>query len=195
MRRFRHAISFAAIILTALNLAVAGAAAQTSGEVMRFSLTAHDGHQVSEANFAGRYMLVQFGYTWCPDVCPMELALLSEVLDHLGADAENVQPLFISFDPTRDSAAMLAEYVGNFHPAIIGLSGSEEEITRLLNAFGAIRIKEGKGQENYSYAHSAHTYLLGPNGDYRGSIESLAPPDEVAVGLVEFLRNEKTATE
>ena len=173
----------------------AGALAQTNGEIMHFSLIADDERRVTEQDFRGRYLMVQFGYTWCPDVCPMELALLTEVLDGLGAQAEKVQPLFISFDPARDSTAVLASYIDNFHSTIIGLTGSPAEIERLVDAFGIIRIKQQEAGDGYDYAHSAKTYLLGPRSDYRGSIESLAPPDEVAAGLVEFLRNDAAAAE
>ena len=128
------------LLFALLSVGSSGVRAQTNIEIMHFSLTAHDGRQVSEQDFRGRYMLIQFGYTWCPDVCPMELVLLAEVLDGLGAEAEKVQALFISFDPARDSAAILAEYVGNFHPEIIGLTGTETEIARILDAFGVIRI-------------------------------------------------------
>lgn len=172
-----------------------GAAAQTDNKIMHFSLRAHDGRQVSEQDFRGRYILIQFGYTWCPDVCAMELVLLAEVLDGLGAEAEKVQPLFISFDPARDSADVLADFVGNFHPAIIGLTGAETEIARILDAFGVIRIKEEEEDHDYTFTHSAHTYLLGPDGDYRGSIETLLPPGKVAKGLVEFLRADSRAAE
>ncbi|MDP6473282.1 MAG: SCO family protein [Alphaproteobacteria bacterium] len=178
--------------------AVSGAAAQSGDgddDIIHFALTTHDGRRVSEQDFHGRYMLVQFGYTWCPDVCPMELSLLSEVIDALGAEAEKVQPLFITFDPMRDSAAVLADYVANFHPAIIGLTGSQAEIARTVNNFGVVLLREEEAAEGggYAFAHSAHTYLLGPRGEYRGSIESLASPDEVASGLVEFLRGEAAA--
>ena len=178
-----------------LPVGCAGARAQTNGEIMHFSLTADDELRVTEQDFRGRYLMIQFGYTWCPDVCPMELALLTEVLDGLGAQAEKVQPLFISFDPARDSAAVLASYMDNFHSAIIGLTGSPAEIARLVDAFGIIRIKQQEAGAGYDYAHSAKTYLLGPRGDYRGSIESLTPPDEVAAGLVDFLRNDAGAAE
>ena len=171
------------------------AAAQSDDDIIRFSLTAHDGRRVSEQDFAGRYMLIQFGYTWCPDVCPMELALLTEVLDGLGAEAEKVQPLFVTFDPTRDNAVVLAEYMANFHPAIIGLTGSEQEIANIVHAFGVVLFKEEGEASDYTFAHSANTYLLGPKGDYRGSIKTLAPPDEVAAGLVEFLRGEASAAD
>jgi protein SCO1/2 len=198
---FVSATGFAALLaagimlFASLPIGSVGAWAQTDGEIMHFSLTADDGRRVSEQDFRGRYLMIQFGYTWCPDVCPMELALLTEVMDGLGAEAEKVQPLFISFDPARDSADVLATYVDNFHPAIIGLTGSHAEIARLVDAFGVIRIKQQEAGDGYDYAHSAKTYLLGPRGDYRGSIESLAPPDEVAAGLVEFLRDDAAAAE
>ena len=181
--------------LASLPVGFVGARAQTNGEIMHFSLIADDERRVTEQDFRGRYVIIQFGYTWCPDVCPMELALLTEVLEGLGAEAEKVQPLFISFDPARDSVSVLASYIDNFHSAIIGLTGSPAEIERLVNAFGIIWIKQQEAGDGYDYAHSAKTYLLGPRSDYRGSIESLAPPDEVAAGLVEFLRNDAVAAE
>ena len=112
------------MLFASLSVRYAGARAQTNGEIMHFSLTADGERRVSEQDFRGRFLVIQFGYTWCPDVCPMELALLTEVLDGLGAQAEKVQALFISFDPERDSAGVLASYVDNFHSAIIGLTGS-----------------------------------------------------------------------
>ncbi len=183
------------MLFASLPVGYAGARAQTNGEIMHFLLTADDERRVSEQDFRGRYLMIQFGYTWCPDVCPMELALLTEVLDGLGAQVEKVQPLFISFDSARDSAGVLASYMDNFHSAIIGLTGSPAEIARLVDAFGVIRIKQQGAGDGYDYAHTAKTYLLGPRGDYRGSIESLTPPDEVAAGLVDFLRNDAGAAE
>lgn len=196
MMRFRILLSIRALLLTAAIFVCAGTAvAESDDDVIRFSLTAHDGRQVSEQDFAGRYMLVQFGYTWCPDVCPMELALLAEVLDGLGAEARKVQPLFVTFDPARDNADVLAEYVANFHPTIIGLTGSEQEIADIVHAFGVILFEEEGEESDYTFAHSANTYLLGPDSDYRGSIKSLAPPDKVAAGLVKFLRGETSGAE
>ncbi len=201
---FIAAIGLAGLVVALLLFAivpgaVSGAAAQSDEDqdIIHFALTAHDGRRVSEEDFRGRYMLIQFGYTWCPDVCPMELSLLSEVIDALGSQAEMVQPLFISFDPARDSAAVLADYVANFHPAIIGLTGSPEEVAQVVNEFGVVLFREEEEAEGggYVFAHSAHTYLLGPRGEYRGSIESLASPDEVAGGLAEFLRGEAAAAE
>ena len=192
MRRFIAAI-FLTIAVYTFVAAPGGrpsAVAQVAGETIRFSMSAHDGRQVSEAYFQGRYVLIQFGYTWCPDVCPMELALLAEVLDKLGPAVERLQPLFISFDPGRDSATMLADYVSNFHPTILGLSGTQTETNRLLKSLGVILIREKESNGNYTFAHSARTYLIGPDSDFRGSIESLAPPEKVAAGLVKFLSTE-----
>lgn len=192
---FTAVLAAGIMLFASLPIGSVGARAQTDGEIMHFSLTADDGRRLSEQDFRGRYLLIQFGYTWCPDVCPMELALLAEVLDGLGAEAEKVQALFISFDPARDSADVLSTYVDNFHPAITGLTGSQAEIARLVDAFGVIRIKQLEAGGGYVYDHSARTYLLGPRGDYRGSIDSLASPDEVADGLVEFLRDDAAAAE
>lgn len=192
MRRFIAAIFLTIAVYTFVDGpgGRSGADAQITGETIRFSMSAHDGRQVSEADFQGRYVLIQFGYTWCPDVCPMELALLAEVLDELGPAVERLQPLFISFDPRRDSAAVLADYVSNFHPTILGLSGTQTETDRLLKRLGVILIRENKSDGNYTFAHSARTYLIGPDSDYRGSINTITPADKVAAGLAKFLRTE-----
>ena len=111
-----------------------------------FTLTSHDGRRVSESDFAGRYRLVYFGFTFCPDVCPTDLQVLAAGLRRFEAsDAERaarVQPLFVTVDPARDTPEALRAYVANFHPRLVGLTGSEEEIARVARAYGAFE-REG----------------------------------------------------
>jgi protein SCO1/2 len=93
-----------------------------------FSLTDHTGRKVTDKDFLGKYMLVFFGYTYCPDLCPTELQVMSAALDKLGAKADDIQPIFITFDPQRDTPEVLKLYISNFHPRLVGLTGTPEEI-------------------------------------------------------------------
>ncbi|MCS6922259.1 MAG: SCO family protein, partial [Elioraea sp.] len=99
-----------------------------------FSLTDETGARVTEATFRGRFMLIYFGFTYCPDVCPTELAKMAAALDLLGPEAEEVVPILISVDPERDTPAALAQYTDLFHPRLIGLTGTEAEIAAAARA-------------------------------------------------------------
>ncbi len=134
-----------------------------------FALTASDGRRVTDRDFAGRFMLVYFGYTRCPDVCPVDLLVMAEALKALGPDAARIQPLFITVDPARDTPASLADYAGSFDPRILGLSGSEEEIAAALRAYKVHRVKyiPAGHPEDYGIDHSSLTYLMGPDGVFR----------------------------
>src|SRR5690606_11015171 len=110
---------------------------RTVGEALvggPFALTDHTGERVTDQDFRGRYMLVYFGYTWCPDVCPTELQVISSALDELGDKAAQIRPIFITVDPERDTVAQMADYVANFHPSFVGLTGSSEEVAAVAKA-------------------------------------------------------------
>ena len=100
-----------------------------------FSLTDHSGRAVTEADFAGRWQLVFFGFTHCPDICPTTLAYMASVLDLLGPEAERVAPLFITIDPARDTVPVMADYVSAFHPRLVGLTGSEAQVAEATRSF------------------------------------------------------------
>jgi cytochrome oxidase Cu insertion factor (SCO1/SenC/PrrC family) len=129
-----------------------------------FSLVDHTGNPVADEDFAGKWQLVFFGFTACPDVCPTTLIEVSAVLEELGDDAEQITPLFISVDPERDTPEVMAEYVANFDPRIVGLTGSPEQIKQAAQAFRAYYVKvEQKNQpDGYTMDHSAFLYLMGP---------------------------------
>ena len=136
-----------------------------------FSLVDHKGRSVSDADFRGRFMLIYFGYTSCPDVCPTGLQVMSRAMDVLGEAGDKVQPLFITFDPDRDTPEVMADYVGNFHPRILGLSGTKEQTLAAANAYDAdvsatYAAYDPTGM-GYSMNHSAFTYLSGPDGRVR----------------------------
>jgi protein SCO1 len=134
-----------------------------------FSLTDQDGRAVRDTDFAGRYRLVYFGFANCPDVCPTDLATIGAALRQFEArDAERaarVQPIFITVDPRRDTPAVLKNYVGNFHPRLVGLTGSEEEIRRVTRAYGASAILGEPDQAGaYNVDHTRYIILYGPEG-------------------------------
>lgn len=134
-----------------------------------FTLTDQDGKKVRWEDFKGKYRLVYFGYTYCPDVCPVDLQRIMQAFTRFEkADpklAAKVQPIFISLDPERDTPKVLKTYVAAFHPRLIGLTGSKEEIAKVAKDFVVIYSKEEvKGAGDYLVSHSRTPYLFGPDG-------------------------------
>ena len=149
-----------------------------------FTLTDHAGRARSDSEFRGRLMIVYFGYTFCPDVCPTDLQAITQALNALGPLAAEVQPIFITIDPERDTK-VLAEYVSAFHPSLIGLTGSSAEIRKVANAYKAFYTKVSDERTNeYSIDHSGVIYLMGRNGEYLGFM----PPQTGPERLTEILR-------
>lgn len=130
-----------------------------------FELIDHTGAAVTEKSFGDRHLLIYFGYTFCPDVCPTELAGMATAVDRLGADAAKVQPLFITVDPARDTVEVMADYVGLFHPDLVGLTGSDEQIASAARAY---RVYYGRAEtddpDHYLMDHSSLVYLMAPDG-------------------------------
>jgi protein SCO1/2 len=147
-----------------------------------FTLTDETGQRVTEATYRGRHMLVFFGFTYCPDVCPTELAKVAAALDLLGPEAGRVVPLFVSVDPARDTPDALAQYTDLFHPAIIGLTGTEAEIAAAARAYRVYynKVKTGQEADAYTMDHSAFVYLLGPDGAFRQFYSPQATPEQIA---------------
>jgi cytochrome oxidase Cu insertion factor (SCO1/SenC/PrrC family) len=149
-----------------------------------FTLTDQDGRTRSDAEFRGKLMVVYFGYTSCPDICPTDLMAISQALDALGSKAEGVQPIFITVDPERDTK-VLADYVKAFHPSLIGLTGSPDTIRQVANSYKAYYRKvEDKRSDEYSIDHSGVIYLMGRGGEYLGFVPPQTRPDR----LIEILR-------
>jgi cytochrome oxidase Cu insertion factor (SCO1/SenC/PrrC family) len=133
-----------------------------------FTLTDQDGKRVTDQDFRGKYMLIFFGYTYCPDFCPSELQVMSAALDELGSEGDKIQPIFITIDPARDDAATLKVYVGNFHPRMIGLTGSDADIAAVAKEYRVYYAK-AKGYEDkpdYLMDHSTIVYFMGPDGKF-----------------------------
>ncbi len=133
-----------------------------------FTLTDQDGRKVTEKDFLGKYTLVFFGYTYCPDLCPTELQVMSAALDSLGAKADAIQPIFISFDPERDTPEVLKQYVSNFHPRLVGLTGTPEEIAIAAKAYRVYyaKVPNSSAPDTYLMDHSTITYLMDPQGKF-----------------------------
>ena len=146
-----------------------------------FELTDQTGHRRTDADFRGKLVVLYFGYTYCPDVCPTELQSISLALDKLGAAADAVQPVFISVDPERDTPARLAEFVSSFHPRLIGLTGSLADIKKTAIAYRTFFAKNSAtAPGEYSVDHTGFIYLVGKDGHYLGFLPPDASPDEIA---------------
>jgi cytochrome oxidase Cu insertion factor (SCO1/SenC/PrrC family) len=152
-----------------------------------FELIDHTGKPRTSSDFRGRLMLVYFGFSYCPDVCPTDLQAIGLALDELGADADRVQPLFITVDPERDTVQHLAEYVPMFHPRLIGLTGSAEAIRKAADAYKVYFARVDPPREDrgyYTVDHTAYIYLMDREGNYLGFF----PPGTTADRMVEIIR-------
>ena len=138
-----------------------------------FSLIGPEGKIVSLRNFRNKVVLIYFGYTFCPDVCPITLSNLKLIMLDLEEKAEDVQVIFISIDPERDNYEKLKNYVPYFHPTFIGLTGSEPEIAAVAKKYQTIYIKQKvESEAGYLMAHTDVVILVDQNGKYRGRYKS-----------------------
>lgn len=160
-----------------------------------FTLTAHTGEQVSDSQFRGKYMLVYFGYSFCPDVCPLDLQKMSVALYQLeqeGYDTTSLQPLFITIDPERDTVEELATFVPDFHPRLIALTGTLPEIEAVARAYKVYFAKRQQpGTDDYLMDHSAIIFAMDPDGQYVRLFSSKDKPADIADSLRPVL--EKTS--
>ena len=154
-----------------------------------FTLTDHTGKRVTEKDFAGKFTLVFFGYTSCPDICPAELQVISAALDQLGERATNVTPLFITVDPERDTVKKMAGYVGNFHERLVGLTGSAEDIRAVVKTYRIYsgKVDDGHSSSDYLFDHSSVVYLMSPSGEYLAHFAYGTGVDKMAKGIAKFL--------
>ena len=155
-----------------------------------FTLVGRDGKTVTDRAFRGKYMLVFFGFTHCPDICPAELQVMSAALDALGPKANEIIPIFITLDPERDAPPVVTGYVMNFSPRFVGLTGSPEQIAEAAKAY---RVTYSKFQEDetkpgdYSIDHSALVYLMGKDGEYLTHFAYGTPAAKMAETLRRYL--------
>lgn len=134
-----------------------------------FTLTDHTGRKVTDKDYRGKFTLVFFGFTYCPDVCPTALQTMAAALEMLGPKAERLVPLFITVDPERDTPEQLAQYVASFTPALVGLTGTRPEIDTVMKEYRvyAQKVEDPKSTAGYTMNHSSIVYLMGPDGAYR----------------------------
>ena len=161
-----------------------------------FTLRTPDGTAVTDQTYRGKWLLVYFGYTFCPNSCPTALMDISLVLAQLGGDADAVQPLFITVDPQRDTPDILRQYTRSFDPRIIGLSGDPQQIADAAKAYGAYYTprKLDPGAEDYLIDHSSYIYLMDPAGRFAHGFEADTPPDRMAADVRELMRHATQAS-
>jgi protein SCO1/2 len=154
-----------------------------------FALTGHDGKPRTLADFRGKVVVLFFGYTHCPDVCPATLAELAEAMRRLGDDAARVQVVFVTVDPERDTPALLAQYVPAFNPTFLGLSGDTDATARMAKEFRVFYEKRaGSAPDAYTVDHSAGTYIYDPQGRLRVYVSYGQGPDVFVHDIRELLR-------
>ena len=154
-----------------------------------FALTNVAGETVHLSDFAGKIVLLYFGYSFCPDVCPTTLSDLSLVQRKLDDGGEKIQVLMVSVDPERDTPDKLAEFVQHFHPTFIGLSGSKEEIDAAAEGYGVFYEKhEGTEATGYLIDHTARVFVIEPDGSYRLSFGFGTPVEDMSADLSLILK-------
>jgi len=172
--------------------------AQSSGRALiggTFELVNQNGDTVTHQDFAGKHMLVFFGFTHCPDVCPAKLNSVSVALDQIGPLADKVTPVFITVDPERDTPERMAEYVSNFSAPIVGLTGSPQQIREAAQAYRVYyaKVEMENSASGYLMDHSAFTYLMDQNGEYVTHFSYGDSIDKIGDRLRRELDGEKTA--
>jgi protein SCO1 len=150
-----------------------------------FTLVSMNGQDVSNQTYRGKWVLIYFGYTFCPDACPTALSNISVALEKLGSDASKLQPLFVTVDPQRDTREVLSDYLKSFDPRIIGLTGTKDQIDTLIREF-RLYVKQEKSDgdgDSYLVSHSSYIYLMNPQGKFVNVIQGVAGGDGIAVWL------------
>lgn len=158
-------------------------------EPLDFTLTAHTGERVSLSDFRGKPVLLYFGYTFCPDVCPATMAEMKWMMEELGRRADEVQVIMVSVDPERDTPAQLGEYVKAFHPSFIGLTGTKEELVAVTAEMGIyVHKHEGTAATGYLIDHTATVQVLDGNGRLRHLFSFGTTGKEMASDMRHLLR-------
>ena len=148
-----------------------------------FRLTDQNGKAVSDADFRGRYMLIYFGYSFCPDVCPTTLSVMAQALDRLGGESRRVRPIFITIDPERDTPQVLGDYLKAFGPNFVGLTGSAAAIKDVEKKYRVYAVKKPLEKGAYGMDHSSVLYLMGPDGKMISFYDEAISPDDLAKDL------------
>ena len=149
-----------------------------------FALTDQTGKPVTDETYRGRVMVVLFGYTYCPDICPASLSNISDALHMLGKDANKVAPIFITIDPARDTQKRLAAYMSAFDKRFVGLTGTPRQIARAAKAYRVYYAKhERKDSPDYLMDHSAFIYVMDRNGNFVSYLRPTDAPKKIAAAI------------
>jgi protein SCO1/2 len=154
-----------------------------------FTLQDGSGKPVTDRDFRGKYMLVYFGYTFCPDVCPTTLNAVADAMDKLGPASSRIQPVFITVDPKRDTPQVVKQYAAAFGPRIVGLTGTAEQIAEAAKEYRVYYAEHrtGSGPNDYSMDHSSVLYLMNPEGAFVAPVRADQSGDEIAANLKKLM--------
>jgi protein SCO1/2 len=152
-----------------------------------FELIDQDGGTVTDASYRGKFLLVYFGYTYCPDSCPTALNDMAEALDGLGDLRARIQPLFITIDPARDTEAVLKPFTAAFDAGIVGLTGSAEQIAKVAREYRVEYRRDGTAGGDYTMAHSSVIYLIDPQGRFVTEFGHATDPETIRARLRQAL--------
>jgi protein SCO1 len=189
-----------AIVLTITSVAVATTAALTMGRTSqtnaavqhpqigaRFELSLPDGRAVTNETFRGKWLVIYFGYTSCPDVCPTTLVSVAQALKSLGPAADKVQPIFITVDPERDTPEIIGEYVKFFDPRFVGLVGSPQQTADAARDFHVYYVARQLGNNEYVIDHSSYLYVVDPKGTFVRLLSGDLPGHELSTQLAKLM--------
>jgi protein SCO1/2 len=174
-----------ALIAAALAVASPARSAAPAGVAIdgQFELTTLDGHEATLASYRGKWVLIYFGYTFCPDVCPATLTELGGALKQLGPKAKRVQALFVTVDPVRDTSQVMARYLKAFDPRIVGLRGDADEIETVAKNYHVYYRARSLGHGEYAIDHSSYIYVMDPRGNFVQLLAPDAPGHKIAQDL------------
>lgn len=197
--------ALAAIALAALvvwhQMSGSGGTARSNGEAVvapgiemggAFTLTDQTGAQVTDEAYRGQFMLMYFGYTSCPDICPTELSSMAAALDILeegnAAASEKITPVFVTIDPERDTVELIAEYAAAFHPRMVGLTGPLTDIDAMARKYRVFYSKGTMDEDGfYLMNHSGYVYLMGPDGSFVTMFQGGTNPADIAEALNRYV--------
>jgi len=185
-----------ASVLFAFSLVMSGppARATKSGVTIGgpFTLSTPDGTTVTDQTYRGKWLLVYFGYTFCPNSCPTTLLEVATALKKLGPHAPQVQPLFITVDPEHDTPKVMQQYTASFDPRIVGLTGTQQQIAAVAQEYGVyyLRHPSGPGADDYVMDHSTYLYVMDPQGKFVRAFDTNTSGDRIADVLLELMRKD-----
>ena len=155
-----------------------------------FEMVNQWGELTTDKDFGDTHRLMFFGFTYCPDICPITLSVISNALDRLGDDATRITPIFVSVDPARDTPDVLKDYVASFHPGIIALTGSDAQVAAIARAYGVYYAKSNVDTDdpgNYLVDHTSITYLMTPENTYAAHFSHGASAEDIVAGVRRIL--------